>query len=372
MRHTSRLGASQRYVFLPVVVLIFSFMFGRTVCGQVPRASSAQSEQRVTSPALPAAWNEGVKALAEKIVAAVKPSTAISLEVKNISSLGSAEVAAVRRALETELASQQIRVDDGETKVVVTLSENDREAIWVAEIPGSQKRAAKVAMVPVTAPSLAKGTATATLSLFRELVWEQPERFLDFSVLYGVPGLTFSTLVVLEADDLNYYESQGAGWSRLGSLKFPSVQKSQRDPLGTISVAGGTVYAPGIRCTGKVEDRTKLECALWSSHMLDGARVHFRFEKHDESDEGALLQTRCGNQMPAVLSGDGDWTQPDTLQGYLMDDFRQEARPSGDALAFEGPVVVVHAEAKNTLRAIVRNLRSGNYEAYIVTATCSQ
>jgi hypothetical protein len=372
MRHTLRLGASLRYVFLPVVVLIFSFMLGRTVRGQASGASLPQSDQRATSPALPSAWNDGVKALAEKIVAEVKPSRTISLEVRNISPLGAGDVDAVRRALETELASQQVRVDDGETKVVVTLSENDREAIWVAEIPGSQKRAAKVAMVPVTAPMSAKGTATATLSLSREFVWEQPERFLDFSVLYGVPGLTFSRLVILEADQLKYYESQGAAWSPLGSLKFPSVQKSQRDPLGTISVAEGTVYAPGIRCTGKVEDRTKLECALWSSHVLDGARVHFRFEKHDESDAGALLQTRCGNQMPAVLSGDGDWTQPDTLQGYLMDDFRQEGKPSGGALAFEGPVVVVHAEAKNTLRAIVRNLRSGNYEAYIVTATCSQ
>lgn len=372
MRHISRLGASRRYVFLSVVALIFSFLLGRSVRGQVPGGSSAQSEQRVASPALPAAWSDGVKALAEKIAAAVKPSRTVSLEVRNISSLGAGDVDAVRRALETELASQQIQMDDGETKVVVTLSENDREAIWVAEIPGSQKRAAKVAVVPVKARSSAKGTATATLSLSRELVWEQPERFLDFSVLYGVPGLTFSELVVLEADALNYYESQGAGWSRLGTLKFPSVQKSQRDPLGTISVAEGTVYAPGIRCTGKVEDRTKLECALWSSNMMSGARVHFRFEKHDESDAGALLQTRCGNQMPAVLSGDRDWTQPDTLQGYLMDDFRQEGKPAGGALAFEGPVIVVHAEAKNTVRAIVRNLRSGNYEAYIVTATCSQ
>jgi len=321
---------------------------------------------------MPAEWNDGVKALGEKIVAAVKPSRKVSLEVKNISSLGAADVETIRRALERELASQQIRVDDGEVKVVVTLSENDREAIWVAEIPESQKRAARVAIVPVMAPSSAKGTATATLSLSRELVWEQPERFLDFSVLYGVPGLTFSQLVILEADELGYYESKGAGWSRLGSLKFPSVQKGERDPLGTISVADGTVYAPGIRCTGKVEDRTKLECGLWSSHVLNGARVHFRFEKHDESDAGTLLQTRCGNQMPAVISGDGDWTQTDTLQGYLMDDFRQEAKSSGGALAFDGPVLVVHAEAKNTLRAIVHNLKTGSHEGYIVTATCSE
>ena len=38
--------------------------------------------------ALPAEWDAGVKTLAGKIATAVKPERAISLEVKNISSLG--------------------------------------------------------------------------------------------------------------------------------------------------------------------------------------------------------------------------------------------------------------------------------------------
>jgi len=319
-----------------------------------------------------AEWIAGVKRLAEKIAGVVKPSSAISLEMKNISSVSATDVDAIRNALEAELANRQIRMDINEGKVVVTLSENDREAVWIAEIPGSEQRAAKVAIVPVATPRTTRAVTTATLSLSRELVWEQPERFLDFSVLYGVPGLTFSELVVLEPDELSYYESKGASWNHLGSLKFPAGQKRSRDPVGKISVADGTVYAPGIRCTGRVEDRTKLECGLWSSHVLDGPRVHFRFEKHDESDAGTLLQTRCGNQMPAVVSGDGDWTQPDTLQGYLMDNFQQEAKPSGGTLAFDGPVLVMHAEAKNTLRAIVRNLKTGSFEGYVVTVSCSQ
>src|SRR6202040_1655777 len=98
MRYASRLGSSRRYVFLPVVVLIFSFVIGQTAHGQAPGASSPQSEQRVISPALPAAWNDGVKALAEKMAAVVKPSRAVSLEVRNISSLGAGDVDAVRRA----------------------------------------------------------------------------------------------------------------------------------------------------------------------------------------------------------------------------------------------------------------------------------
>ncbi len=134
MRHTSRLGASLRYVVLPVVVLIFSFVLGRTVRGQASGASLPQSEQSVTSPALPAAWNDGVKALAEKIAAAVKPSRAISLEVNNISSLGSSEVEAIRAALETELTGRGLQLGSAGAGVEVTLSENVESYIWVAEV----------------------------------------------------------------------------------------------------------------------------------------------------------------------------------------------------------------------------------------------
>jgi hypothetical protein len=66
-----------------------------------------------------------------------------------------------------------------------------------------------------------------------------------------------------------------------------------------------------------------------------------------------------------------DWTQPDSLQAYLVEDFREGGEASGSAIEFDGPVLALHGEGQNTLRAIVRNLKTGNYEGYIVTATCN-
>jgi hypothetical protein len=370
MRHTSRLGASLRYVSLPVVVLIFSFILGRGVRGQAPSASSPLLDQRVTSPAFPATWNDGVKALAEKITAAVKPSRAISLEIKNISSLGASEVEAVRVGLEKELTDRGLQLGSSGTGVEVTLSENVEGLIWVAEI--AEEKRSHVEIVSIARPPTRVDNAEkASVTLSRELIWQQPAMFLDFSVFYGIPGATYSMLVILEPDRLNYYESRNADWSTFKSVNFPNAEPKQRDPVGAIAKTGNMVYAPGVRCTGEVENPAKLECALWKDRMLRGARIQLRFPGHDDNDVTAAVADRCGNRMVAVTSGNGDWTQPDSLQAYFVGDFREDAEPSGNAVTFDGPVLALHEEGQNTMRAIVHNLKTGNYEGYVVTATCN-
>src|SRR6266404_2018546 len=175
MRHTSRLVASQGYVSLPVVVLIFSFILGQTAHGQTPSTPSSQtSDQRVASPALPTAWSDGVKALAAKIAAAVKPSRAISLDIKNISSLGAADVEVIRKALEAELQTQGLRIGSGGTDVDVTLSENADGYVWVAEIRrGNDQRTVMVSVKKGPAPN---GTVTKVfVVLHRDLMWQQSQ-----------------------------------------------------------------------------------------------------------------------------------------------------------------------------------------------------
>ncbi len=93
-----------------------------------------------------------MKALAGKITAAVKPSRGISLDIKNISSLGAADVEAIRKALEAGLQSQGLMVGSGNIEINVTLSENADGYVWVAEIRRNTKRedASRVAIVSVS------------------------------------------------------------------------------------------------------------------------------------------------------------------------------------------------------------------------------
>jgi hypothetical protein len=369
---------SLRRIPLSAFLSIFAFLFFLLIparSAQTPLSSppalqsGAQSE---AATALPAEWSAGEKVLAERIAAAVKPSRAISLAIKNISSLGAAEVEAIRAALEAGLQTQGLRIGAGGTDVEVTFSENVEGLVWVAQIRAEGK-APLAAIVSIARPPAQIGNeGNASLVLSRELIWQQPARFLDFSVFYGIPGAMYSMLVILEPDRLNYYQSRIADWNAARSVNFPKAEPKQRDPRGRIANAENTVYAPGIRCTGDVQDPAKLECALWKDLRLTGARIKIRFPGHDANDESAIMADRCANKMVAFASGNGDWTQPDSLQAYLVGDFREDGKPSGSAVEFDGPVLVLHGEGKNVVRVIAHNLKTGNYEGYIVTATCSQ
>ena len=74
------------------------------------------------------------------------------MEVGNRSSVSKADVAAVRTALEGELAKSGVHFADrgrAEAVVVVTLSENVREYVWLAEIAvGKNERSVVVVAVP--------------------------------------------------------------------------------------------------------------------------------------------------------------------------------------------------------------------------------
>jgi hypothetical protein len=373
MRHTALLGASRRYFFLPVVVLIFSFLFGRTVHGQAPSASSAQSDQPVASPALPAAWNDGVKALADKIAAAVKPSRIISLEVKNISSLGPADVEAIRVALEAELQTGGLRIVPGGADDQVTLSENTDGYVWVSETPRNTKRGdpSKVAIVSVSKVARISTDGKAeSLALSKRLVWQQSTEFLDFLIAERPTTVMSSSLMILEPDRLVYYRSTTPHWQLWQAIPFPHVGRGSRDFQGRISTSFQKVWGPGGECSGDLGDPTTMKCSPRIT-ILAGAHVGVKIPGH-EMYQGELLSERCGDKSVALVSGNGDWTEPDSLQGYLFSDVvNPNAVASGGLIEFDGPIMSMQADDRESARVIVRSLKTGNYEGYVVTATCN-
>jgi hypothetical protein len=211
-----------------------------------------------------------------------------------------------------------------------------------------------------------------SLSLSQQLVWQQSEKFLDFAVFYGLAGIQFSTLVVLEPTRLVYYQAKGSDWYPFKTVVFPHSVPEQRGPTGTISTAVNKVWAPGVQCTGNVDNPAKIECELWKETMLRGPQIGPRIAGHDQRDEGGFLAGRCGKNTVLLVSGNGDWTEPDSVQGYLAANFSDTGVASGSPIKFDGPVTAMRRDDKDSLRAIVHNLKTGNYEGYIVTATCSQ
>jgi hypothetical protein len=431
MRHTLRLGASLRYVFLPVVVLIFSFMLGRTVHGQAPSASSPQPDQHVTSLALPAAWNDGVKTLAEKIAAAVKPSRAISLEINNISSLGAADVEGIRAALEKELADRGLRVGSGGAGVEVTLSENVKGYVWVAEAGKDTQRLAGLVQVGKVRDLLSRLVPTPVIQ--RRIVWRDDNRVLDFEAhdsLLGAIEISHRTLwseTGIQSYSLGFDKEIRKDKEEL-IPKFPR----QRDVRGLLSDRKGEnlrAYFGYVQCI----DSYQLVCAENSSQewpiginvearfvgnrnyfdginrapgkkwpeffsladykwITDGGELWIQTEMDGKSraynndndnfkplatfsgwgDDIASIDLPCGPVWEVLVSGTGDWTEPDHLQVYQIDE-HYSAQPAGEPLSFPGPILAMWpSEDGKGARVVSKNLQTGMYEASIVTITCSK
>jgi hypothetical protein len=345
------------------------------VQGQTTGGASSQVVTQGAQRELPAKWSEVVSALAGKIAAAVKPARTTSLEVKNISSLEAADVDGICKALASELTSRGIRMAAGETGVNVTLSENAGGYVWVAEIRRNDTNGAALVRTAITSVPMVKVESAvekkATLTLTRELVWQQPQKFLDFTVFYGIAGVQDSTLVILEADRLVYYASLNSNWRMWTTVALPRFEPGRRDPSGEIWVGGNSVFSNGVRCTGEIEHPSKVECELWDDVTIGQRWIGPVIPGHD-GGVGATLADRCGNKSIALVSGDGDWTRPDSIQGYLLADDDVGAVSSGSPIEFDGPVMAIRGVTNGSLRVIVHNVKTGNYEGYNVTATCSQ
>ena len=91
-------------------------------------------------------WEEPAANLAGKIAEILGPGQA-RLTIRNLSTISNDEIPAIRRLLEQDLKAHGVLASGAESanQVRVTLSENQRERLWVAEmVEGNETRMAMV------------------------------------------------------------------------------------------------------------------------------------------------------------------------------------------------------------------------------------
>jgi hypothetical protein len=359
----------QAFLLISLAAFFACALFGQaqTPISQPPAQSSTQLSA-LPSDQLPPDWSEAVRALAEKIAAALPAHSTLSLDVKNISSLTSSDATGIRQALRSELNRRGFRAASATsagTKIEVTLSEGFAGYVWVAR--WRDKEDEQVAIVAAPRISGAGDDKIRnSLSLESKLVWQQPARLLDFALLADSNDSHF-TLVTLEPDRLIFHSSADSPQRSSTAVAIPHRKPLARDVRGTINV-GGRAQVADAQCKGDFEKADGIICA--PSNDMGGSVMEQRIKipGHEDS-ESALLAEGCGGRPITLVSGTGDWTQTDSIQGYVMSGAQGSA--SGTPIEFEGPVLAMHSEQKrNVARVIVRNLKSNNYEAYTVTATC--
>ena len=339
--------AARRFSSLTILLILFSLL-------NAPAGSAQQKNS----------WDNSIDSLSAKISAAAgaRP-VSVHINVKNFSSLDAARIADFQQALEANLQHRGIKLtsDTGaDAKIDVTISENLRAIIFAAEVQRGDSPEVVLATVD-RADAEANSEGTAPVRLEREFIWSQPDPMLDFIVLQTAPGAT-PLLAVLEPRRLVIYRSAEGRWQPQESHPLPTLPPA-RDPRGSFTSAASdpdatiAVDLPGAKCTLKTQDRIELTCSTMRD-IRGGVETDF-----------VSLPFNCGARNEAILTGDTDWTRPDSLRVVEVTDHPNQV---GEAMAFSGPILALWKGTQSaTARVIWRDLATGDYEAAILTATCS-
>jgi hypothetical protein len=315
-----------------------------------------------------------VRTLAARIASEAHPQGTIALDVRNLSTISSQDAMSIRLTLESELKQREFRIlprGSTDNQVQVSLSESAETYVWVAKVIRAQgdEREPQVVMVTVERAVNGRGEEkTDSLSLNRKLVWEQRAKILDFARAGSSPE-SFSRLLVLEPEKLVFYRADGTRWEMERALPIPHTKPFPRDIGGWIDTRMNRVYVRGMVCGGDFLQPESVRCE--PADPWNDVRPQLRLKIPDrEGVDTVTLGSICGENLAALATGKGDWTQPDSIQGYVS--FDGHITASGAALEMDGPVMSLYpADTLHSARAVVRNLKTGNYEAYLVTATCS-
>ena len=108
----------------------------------------------------PGLWDHPAAVLAEQIASILGPGQA-RLTLRNLSTVSNDDLPAIRKSIEQDLKAHGVTVsdDDSANSIRVTLSENARERLWVAEVvEGNTTRVAMVEAGPDNNPGVATGS----------------------------------------------------------------------------------------------------------------------------------------------------------------------------------------------------------------------
>jgi hypothetical protein len=197
-------------------------------------------------------WSAPAAALTHSIAAILGPGP-VQFSLNNLSSVSPAQVATIRRLLRTDLATSGISFGgpDSANILRVTLSENPRQRLWIAEIV--EGTATQVVMVPLAAAPTAAAPPTAGLTLRMQPVFASPDLIL--SILQTSVGL-----IVLEPAQILVETRAGDGWQTAQYVNLPLNRTFSRDPRGRITPSadgqGFIAYTGGAACQGAYSANT--------------------------------------------------------------------------------------------------------------------
>lgn len=322
---------------------------------------------------------DSARDLAGKIAAVLPAKENVSCEIRNVSSMQPDEVARIEEALKADLQNEGFPAhakSAATAGIVVTLSESLNNFVWAAEI--SQGDASQVVFTIIPRPRENAVASSAMPITFRsEKFWEGPERVLDAMVVNSSSG--DSLLLLLTPVSLLIRK---IGRDEVSIVQIPTTEPTTRDLAAGMTQSGNkvTVRFLGQTCSFDLDARKLAECHPSedpnrpTGHVYENLSLEvLRPIPDDFWGRIAPVENSCRTGPVYVSSGSGDYTKPDTVRLFesTLTNGVVVQNPLSDYLHFAGPVMALHSNG-TAPRAIVRNLETGNYEAYLFSITCAQ
>jgi hypothetical protein len=332
----------------------------------------------------------------------------VSLEFQNLSTLPPAELSSFRTALEESLRKADLAMADTQpdARLRVTISEDPRGLLFVVELAWGENR--RLVMLPWVAPPPTE--TKPHLAIYRKLALEQSEPILDLLLNSD------SELLVASPASVTSMRLAGGKWTPTGVMAIPLTRPSARDPRGRLQPAPGgfRVYIPGTTCAGSLQPALRLTCTpgneawlanprdaslavRWVSdrNVLESASAPGPFysaaqgwlaatDQRIASRTGeplrgadawgsdiASVESSCTPNPVVLAAGSGDSPDRDQIQAYEI--VRGQAIAASEAIATPGPVTALWpAETPGQVTAVIRNSKTGNYEASRLGVACAE
>lgn len=352
---------------------------------------------------------EAAVQMAARISSLLQRRATVSLDFQNLTALPPAESSSFRSTLEQELrkAGLAVATTQLEVKLRVTISENTRGLLFVAEVlTGDTKQ---VVMMPWSAPPHVE--EKRDLQLTRKMVWDQPEPILDFLVLDSG-----SQLLILTASKASMNHFAEGKWVPSSQTTLPLAKPLPRDPRGRIQNTADAIriYVPGSTCLGVIQPAIKLTCSAANETWLASPRdsqmaVRWVTDRNSLESDGfretfftaaaglftgtdgrnrdrtgdvvagagawgsdiASIENPCGPAPLLVAAKSGDAQEHDQIQLYEIG--RGQVTPASEPMDLPGPVTALWpSETHGQATLVTRNSKTGNYEASLLGIACTQ
>jgi hypothetical protein len=215
-----------------------------------------------------------------------------------------------------------------------------------------------VVEVPRSSLTVARESA-ATPQLKRELLWQQ-EKPIQSALEWEDPATQVRFLFLWSDGRFERLHLENDAWKRVDSAEFlPAGPRSR-------AAEAGLLYSPA---------KARIELALPKKVCALDLNAHLSYTctAGEFGDRTAALSSTCEESRRYLATGRGDYTQPDRITLASAPGGGPAAADDSYAGSVDmpGPVLDISvAVDSKTACAVVKNLSTGNYEVYRITAVC--